>query len=217
VKGIFITFEGPDGSGKTTQLRRVAQTLMKRGIPCTTTREPGGTPISDAIRSILLNPENRNMNAWTELLLYTASRAQLVAEVIRPALERGDVVLCDRYIDATIAYQGKGLGIDPETVRHLSEIATGKLWPDRTYLIDVPARLGLQRIRSARRGAYNGRLDRIESRQIMYHERVREAFLEIARRESRCLVIDGTGPEDVVYERIWDDLRHLLEGRGFRP
>ncbi|MBL0389038.1 dTMP kinase [Tumebacillus sp. ITR2] len=205
--GLFITLEGPDGSGKSTQIRRLSELLGHSGIEVHTTREPGGTPISDQIRSMLLNPENRAMTAKTEMLLYAASRAQHVAEVIRPALEQGRVILCDRYIDASLAYQATGLGIPLEEVRSINQHATDGLWPTRTYLIDVPSELGLQR-------AFAGRgkcLDRIEQRDLEYHRRVREQFLQIAKEEpDRIVVIDGTQSVEAVTEAIWQDIRRYL-------
>ena len=152
--GLFITMEGPDGSGKSTQIRLLSERLNASGIHYLTTREPGGTPISDAIRALLLDPDNKAMVAKTEALLYAASRAQHVAEVIRPALEQGSVVLCDRYIDASLAYQAVGLGLSADYVRRLSVEATDGLWPTRTYLIDVPAQMGIDRAtQTPRRGA----------------------------------------------------------------
>jgi len=205
--GLFITLEGPDGSGKSTQIRMLAERLSMSGIDYLTTREPGGTPISDAIRSILLDPANASMVAKTEALLYAASRAQHVAEVIRPALERGQFVLCDRYIDASMSYQAAGLGLSPEYVRQLSEDATDGLWPSRTYLIDVPADIGIQRAASGR----GMQLDRIEQRDLEYHNRVREQFLSIAEQErDRVCVIDGTQPIQEVADAIWEDLRRFL-------
>lgn len=205
--GLFITLEGPDGSGKSTQIRLLAERLRESGIDYLTTREPGGTPISDQIRGILLDPANGSMVGKTEALLYAASRAQHVAEVIRPALERGTLVLCDRYIDASMAYQAAGLGLSPDYVRGLSEAATDGLWPSRTYMIDVPAAIGIERA-AAGRGA---QLDRIEQRDLEYHNRVREQFLRIADKErDRVHVIDGTQPVQEVADAIWEDLRRFL-------
>jgi dTMP kinase len=205
--GLFFTMEGPDGGGKSTQIRRLAARLGENGIRYLTTREPGGTPISDKIRAVLLDPSHGEMAPKTEALLYAASRAQHVAEVIRPALQRGEVVLCDRYIDASLAYQAAGLELPYEYVRRLSEEATDGLWPTRTYLIDVPVEVGLERIAKSRGLG----LDRIEQRDLRYHQRVREQFLEIAAAEpERVLVLDGTRSEDEVAERIWQDVRRFL-------
>jgi dTMP kinase len=205
--GLFLTLEGPDGSGKSTQIRRLAERLGEYGIKYMTTREPGGTPISDQIRSLLLDPNNGAMVAKTEALLYAASRAQHVAEVIRPALLRGEVVLCDRYIDASLAYQATGLGLSPDYVRRLNEDATDGLWPNRTYLIDVQAEIGIERVAKSR----GARLDRIEQRDIAYHNRVRNEFLRMAEENpERFCVIDGTQSEDEVLEAIWKDIRRFL-------
>ncbi|MDI3256735.1 MAG: dTMP kinase [Kyrpidia sp.] len=206
--GIFITFEGPDGAGKSTQVARLSERLRGVGIRCITTREPGGTAISDRIRSILLDPSHREMAPRTEALLYAASRAQLVSQLIRPSLEGGAVVICDRYVDASLAYQG-ALGLDREALRALNRWATGGLTPDRTYLLDVPAALGLNRVKAARRAAFGG-VDRIEERDVGYHEAVRRWFLDQARRSRRYLLIDGTRSVDEVAEEIWQDVRVVL-------
>jgi dTMP kinase len=204
---LFVTLEGPDGSGKSTQIARLAARLGEKGIEHVTTREPGGTPISDQIRALLLDPQNKAMVAKTEALLYAASRAQHVAEVIRPALARGEVVLCDRYIDASIAYQATGLGLSIDYVRRLNEEATDGLWPHRTYLIDVPCELGITRAAHARGGG----LDRIEQRDLTYHQRVREQFLLLAKEQpERFCLIDGTKPLDEVTEAIWEDMSRFL-------
>ncbi|KEO81440.1 dTMP kinase [Tumebacillus flagellatus] len=209
--GLFITLEGPDGSGKSTQIRRLSELVGRLEIEVQTTREPGGTPISDQIRSMLLNPENHAMTAKTEMLLYAASRAQHVAEVIRPALAAGRVILCDRYIDASLAYQATGLGLSLEEVRHINSIATDGLWPTRTYMIDVPCEIGLERAFASRGKS----LDRIEQRDLEYHRRVRDQFLQIAKEEpNRIVIIDGTQPVEAVTEAIWQDLRQHLRRSG---
>ncbi|MFC4768515.1 dTMP kinase [Effusibacillus consociatus] len=202
MSGLFITFEGPDGAGKSTQLRLLANHLDSLGIAYITTREPGGTPISDKIRALLLDPENSAMAPKTEAFLYAASRAQHVEEVIRPALARGKVVLCDRYIDASIAYQAVGLGLSPKMIRRWSEEATDGLWPVRTFLIDIPPDQGLTRIQS------RGGPDRIEGRDLSYHSRVRETFLALASQEpNRFVVLDGTK----TIQEIADQVRHEMQ------
>lgn len=205
--GVFITFEGPDGAGKSTQVALLASRLQKACIRCITTREPGGTPISDKIRAILLDPHHREMTPRTEALLYAASRAQLVGEFIRPHLERGDVVICDRYVDASLAYQG-ALGLDRKELARLNHWATDGLEPLRTYLIDVPAEVGLDRVRT--RHSMYGVMDRIEERSIEYHEAVRRWFLGQAQTSPRYRVIDGTMPPEMVSEAIWRDVKSLL-------
>lgn len=206
-RGFFITFEGPDGSGKSTQIRAIADRLQQLGIGYITTREPGGTFISDQIRTLLLNPANQGMTPETEALLYAASRAQHVAEVIRPALDQGLVVLCDRYIDASIAYQACGLGLSPHMIRRWSEEATGGLWPDRTILVDLPAQVGIDRIAQNRQG-----LDRIEARSVDYHSMVRNMFLELAAAEpERFLTVSGQHPPEQVTDAIWADLHQRIQ------
>jgi dTMP kinase len=208
VTGIFLTFEGPDGAGKSTQVRLLANQLERMGIPYITTREPGGTPIADKIRAVLLDPAHSEMAPMTEVLLYAASRAQHVEEVIRPALAQGRVVICDRYIDASIAYQATGLGLKRELIQRISEEATGSLWPDRTYLIDVPAEIGLARAAGSRQGG----LDRIESRGLDYHRRVRQTFLSLANEYSqRFLLIDGTQSVEEIHAAIWKDVQTLFK------
>lgn len=203
--GLFITLEGPDGAGKSTQLRLLANHLGELGIPYITTREPGGTSISDKIRTILLDPQNSSMVPKTEALLYAASRAQHVAEVIRPAIERGEIVICDRYIDASTAYQAVGLGISAAIIRRWNEEATDGLWPDRTFLIDLPPKEGLSRIKS------RGSLDRIEGRDLAYHQKVRDTFLQLAASEpSRFVVLDGTETIEELAARIRHEMDILL-------
>lgn len=196
-KGVFITFEGVEGCGKSTQVRRLQQHLVKLGRDVHVTREPGGTPIAEAIRAILLDCAHARMQPMTELLLYAAARAQHVAEVIAPALEAGKTVLCDRFADSTTAYQGAGRGVDPELVSLVHRLATHGVWPDLTIVLDVPAEVGL-----ARAQAGSG-LDRIEKECIEFHRQVREGFLDIARDDARRVcVVDGTGSEQDVAETI---------------
>lgn len=205
MEGLFITFEGPDGSGKTTQIRRLAERLAANGRDIVLTREPGGTPIGDRIRELILSPAHTEMMDEAEILLYAASRAQHVREVIRPALARGAVVLCDRYVDASIAYQGYGLERDPEQVAAINRFATGGLRPHRTYLLDVPAEVSRERL-LARSGPAGQGLDRIEQKAKEYHERVREGFLRIAKAEpQRVLLVDANRTVDRIAAEIEDD------------
>jgi dTMP kinase len=212
VKGLFITFEGPDGSGKTTQMRRLGERLQGRGAEVVLTREPGGTAIGDRIREILLSPEHREMKNETEVLLYAASRAQHVFEVIVPALRRGAIVICDRFIDASMAYQGYGLGERPEQVAEISRYAAGGLQPDRTYLLDVPVEVSRERLLARAMSAGNSGLDRIEQKEIEYHQRVRDGFLLIARTDAhRVLLVNANRSIDEIAADINGDCDRLLE------
>ncbi|MCI3923292.1 dTMP kinase [Paenibacillus sp. TRM 82003] len=206
MEGLFITFEGPDGSGKTTQIRRLAERLKAEGRDVVLTREPGGTPISDRIRELILSPEHTEMMDETEVLLYAASRAQHVREVIAPAMSRDAVVLCDRFVDASIAYQAYGLRRDPEQVAEINRFATGGLRPHRTYLLDVPAEVSRERLLARSGQAGQPGLDRIEQKEKEYHERVREGFLRIARAEpQRVLLVDATRAVESIAAEIDED------------
>ena len=197
MSGFFITFEGIEGCGKSTQIALLRDCLAESGHSVLVTREPGGTPIAEAIRDVLLDPAHGAMGATAELLLYEAARAQHVHEKIAPALEAGQVVLCDRFADSTTAYQGAGRGIDPAILNTLHRMATGGIWPDLTLLIDLPVALGLERARE------RGRRDRIEQESIEFHQRVREGFLSLARDEpERIRVIAGDAPVETVHEAV---------------
>lgn len=176
--GVFITFEGPDGCGKTTQSKCIYDSLRRRKIPVILTREPGGTRLGDKVRKILLDPETGKITALSELLLYMAGRAQHVETIIRPALAKGMVVLCDRFIDASEAYQGYGRGVPLPFVRELNRISTSGLFPHRTILIDVEPKRALAVASSRTKGK-----DRMELLGISFHKRVRKGYLEIAARE----------------------------------
>jgi dTMP kinase len=206
-RGMFITFEGVEGCGKSTQIARLQQHLETRGHSVVVTREPGGTPIAEAIRALLLDPLNHAMSPVTELLLYEAARAQHVAERIRPALDNGFVVLCDRFADSTTAYQGAGRGLSPDVVGRLHDIATQGLHPDLTIVLDVPADVGLSR--ATQTGS-----DRMELEALEFHERVRIEFLRLAKEEpARVIVIDGMQDVDAVADAI----RALVDARLEAP
>ncbi|MFN8499323.1 MAG: dTMP kinase [Anaerolineae bacterium] len=200
-RGMFITFEGAEGSGKSTQARQLAEWLQSQGASVLFTREPGGTPIADQIRHIILTPDNTAMVPQAEALLYSASRAQHVAERIRPALAAGQIVVCDRFADSTLAYQGYGLGLDLTMLRVVTQFATGGLSPDLTIYLDCPVEIGLARKRAAAR--IGGEWNRLDRKPIEYHERVRAGYLELARIESRrWLIIDATGPVESVQDAV---------------
>lgn len=192
-RGRFITFEGIDGCGKTTQFRMLGNWLRERGAEAVETVEPGGTAIGQQIRKILLDPANADIQPRTELLLYFASRAQNVEQVIRPALEAGRIVLCDRFTDSTLVYQGAGRGIDTNVVLDLDRIACRGLKPDITLLIDIDLETSLARAK--RRNERSGNSEsRIDEENAAFHDRVRKGYLELARSEpDRFVVIDGRG------------------------
>ncbi|WP_310582278.1 dTMP kinase [Deinococcus sp.] len=212
--GLFLTFEGPEGAGKSTQIRLLAARLEVArleaarlkfgGAAHLLTREPGGTPTGDRLRELVLDSRSR-VSAMTEFLIYSASRAQLVHEVVRPALERGQVVVCDRYVDSSYAYQGYGRGLDMAQLRAVSEAATGGLTPNLTILLDLDPALGLKR------AARVNTPDRIEAAGLEFHGRVRQGFLALAAAEpGRFLLLDAAQPEDALAERIWQAVQALL-------
>ncbi|GAA5345708.1 dTMP kinase [Planifilum fimeticola] len=204
--GCLITLEGPEGGGKSTQVALLRDFLERAGVPCTVVREPGGTAIGDRIREILLDPRAADMTVRTEILLYAASRAQLVEQVILPALRRGEVVLCDRFVDSSLAYQGFGAPWDREEIRLVNRVATGGLRPDRTYLLDVPVEESIRRLQSRGRG-----IDRIEQKGKKFHERVRQGFLRLAQAEpDRFLVVDASRPAEEVFHLLRRDLEKLI-------
>lgn len=206
--GTFITVEGPDGAGKTTQLQLLADHLKAKGYEIVMTREPGGTRIGNEIRSLILNPDFKEMDEMTEILLYAASRAQHVNELIRPALEAGKIVLCDRFIDASIAYQGYGLGYSIEQVQEINRQATNDLTPDRTYLFDLTV------ADSKRRMVERGALDRIEQRDDDFRQRVYEGFLTLAEQEpERIQLVDANHSIDDLQQILRQDVLTYLEKR----
>lgn len=200
---MFITFEGTEGSGKTTQINHLANKLSEAGYSVQNTREPGGSNVGNQIREILLDPVNERLSATSELLLYAASRAQHVREVIVPALKNGKIVISDRFSDATVAYQGYGRNLDLVLINHLNQIATGGLVPDLTFLLNLPIEIGLQRASTSR-----DELDRIERENLEFHERVQNGYLAIAKEgTNRIKIIDATQPIDVIFNEIWSILK----------
>jgi len=196
--GLFVTFEGGEGSGKSTQVTRLVERLAEAGLDPLVTREPGGTRLAEAIRALLLDP-GQAPGPVTEALLMEAARADLVSTLLRPALGQGRVVLCDRYGDSTLAYQGAGRGLDAGTLAAWNRIATGGLVPDLTFLFDVAPRLGL-----SRRATAEGRPNRLDLESEAFHTRVRERYLELARSEpGRFVVLDASRPADTLAEAVW--------------
>lgn len=204
--GLFITLEGPEGAGKSTNREYLAERLRAAGIEVVLTREPGGTPLAERIREVLLTPADEIMNADTELLLVFAARAQHLATVIRPALERGAVVLCDRFTDSTYAYQGAGRGLSLARIEALEDFVQGPLRPDLTLVFDLPVEVGLERA-SAR-----GRLDRFEQEGREFFQKVRQAFLKRAQAApERYFLVDASQPLAEVQRSLDGLLPQLLE------
>ena len=203
----FVTFEGVEGCGKSTQLSRAAEMLRQSGHSVLATREPGGTDIGRRIREILMDVSHDNLEPAAEWLLIEADRRQHVAESLRPALARGEFVLCDRFSDSTEAYQGAGRGLDRDAVRFVDAIARDGLVPDLTLLYDLPPEVGLRRARER-----DGRTGRFESAEVSFHERVRASYLAIAKREpGRVVVIEADGTPEDVFQETWNALRRRLE------
>lgn len=209
-RGFFVAFEGPEGAGKSTQIARLVDRLEAAGIDAVQTREPGGTRAGDRIREVILDPD-LDVAPMTEFLLYSASRAQLMREVIRPALDAGRTVISDRFAGASLAYQGFGRGVDLEFIRMLTTRVTGGVAPDLTLLLDLDVGVGLERV--ARRGAR----DRLERADAAFHERVRRGFAEIAAADPSWLVVDGALPPDDLAEHVWKAMRDRHPALGAAP
>ena len=194
---MFITFEGPEGSGKSTQLPKLAQFLEESGLSVVKTREPGGTKIGDQIREVLVRMDNTELHPRTEILLFLAARAQLVEELIIPSLQEGKIILCDRYGDSTLAYQGYGHGLDLETLRAMLHFATGGLKPDLTILLDVDVMTGLKRKK------IKDEWNRLDAFELSFHERVREGYHILAGQEpERWKIVDATQEPEQVQKEI---------------
>ena len=209
----FITFEGGEGSGKTTQIKLTADWLRERGIPILSTVEPGGTPLGRKIREILLNRGSWAIGAEAELLLFAAARAQHVREAILPALERGQWVLCDRFADATMAYQGFGRGLDADFIRTLNAFSAQALKPEMTLLFDLPVESGLARAKKRASGVRpEAAEDRFEQEERAFHGRIREGYLSLAAAEpERFRIIDGAGSVETVHREVCCCLEALLQ------
>ncbi len=203
---MFITLEGPEGSGKSTQIRRLAKRLEAMGYPVVTTREPGGTPIGDQIRHVLVRLENKELHPRTEILLFLAARAQLVEQGIKPALQDGKIILCDRYGDSTLAYQGYGHGLDLEQLRQMLDFATDHLKPDLTILLDLDVKTGLMRKKA------EDEWNRLDAYEVLFHERVREGYLKLAHEEpERWRIVDASQGIDAVQEDLFQIILDALK------
>ena len=210
---MFITLEGIEGSGKTTQISRLVEFLEDRGIECVTTRQPGGTLIGKNIRSILLDPANSALEPLAELLLYMADRAQHINELIRPALQNGKTVVCDRYFDATLVYQGFARGLSIELIGQLHQILFDDLKPDVTLLLDLPPQVGLERAwQQLNNGQRSGDESRFEAEALAFHEKVRSGYLELARLEpDRFRIVDAAQSPDEVFTAIREIVSSILK------
>ena len=206
--GFFITFEGCEGCGKSTQSRYLLKRLSQAGISIKLTREPGGTVLGDEIRHVLKRRRQDNITPEAEMLLFAACRIQLITEIIQPGLQKDNVIICDRYTDSTIAYQGYGRGIDLPTIETINELATKSIKPDLTILLDIPAHEGLSR-------KSNRSEDRFETEDIAFHEKVRNGYLKLAAQEpERWFVIDATLPKAKISNIIWDKVNQLLQTKN---
>ncbi|MBW3098368.1 dTMP kinase [Pseudohoeflea coraliihabitans] len=208
-RGCFITFEGGEGAGKSTQIDRLASVLRRRGHDVLVTREPGGSPGAEAVRHVLLSSQAEEFGVRMEAMLFAAARSDHVEEVIRPALEEGTVVLCDRFLDSTRVYQGVASNLEPQFLANLERIAVNGVTPDLTLILDVPTEIGLARARK-RGGAAHP--DRFEKEEASMHQKRREAFRELAQKEpQRCKLIDGTLGEDAVALAILEEVDRVLQ------
>lgn len=210
---MFITFEGPDGSGKTTQMRLLHAHFQARGRRSVLTREPGGTPIGEMVRQILLSPQHAEMSPETEFLLFSAARAQHVRQVIGPQLASGAIVLCDRFADSSLAYQGYARGLDLDSLRDITRFATGGLSPDLTFYFDLDVRTGIQRKRGD-----GAPLDRLDAQALDFHERVRSGYLELAAQApARWVVLDAAEAPETVQVRLRQRVENCLAARERGP
>lgn len=202
-RGVFITFEGPEGSGKSTHSKKLCDFLRQKGFKVLYTREPGGTTISEKIRKVLLDPKNKKMDVVCEMLLYMAARADIVEQKILPALKKGKIVVCDRFLDATLVYQGYAGGFDLDIIQKIGKVVTKRVSPDITLVLDIDAKKGLLRAGKVK--------DRIERKSLPYHKKVREGYLALARKEpKRVKVVNAEGDVGEVQEEIRDMVLKLL-------
>jgi len=204
MRGKFITFEGSEGSGKSTQINMIKRYLRGKGKKVLFVREPGGVRISEMIRKILLDVKNTEMGSECETLLYMSARAQLVEEVVKPALKQGKIVLCDRFLDSTVVYQGFGAGIDINEIKRIGRFAIQNIRPDLTIVFDIPTKTGLSRIKGVK--------DRIEKRTIHYHDKVRNGYLKLAKSEpKRIKVIKVNKDKNQIHEIVKDKIKRALK------
>lgn len=211
-RGLFVTFEGTEGSGKSTQMRIAVERLRREGYPVTENQEPGATAIGKKIRHILLDPENRDMAPMTELLLMFASRAQAAAEIIQPALDHHQIVVSDRFTDSTLAYQGAARGVGFEVVRQTHQLALGDLFPHLTICLMVDVLQGLERARERNEGSQAVE-SRIDDQSLDFHRRVLEGYRQIGAAEpQRFRLVDGSGSVETVAGRVWNELQAVLAG-----
>ncbi len=203
MQGIFITLEGPDGAGKTTVIKKLSEQLMKEiNMEVVTTREPGGIPIAEEIRQVILDPKNNEMDERTEALLYAAARRQHLVQKVLPSLEAGKIVLCDRFIDSSIAYQGVGRGIGKTEVQKINDFAIEGHYPDLTIYLDVPSEIGLERINKGRK---QSELDRLDNESLDFHKKVRSAYLDLVKEHSeRIVLIDTEDNIEKVVKNCYD-------------
>lgn len=204
MEGLFITFEGLEGAGKSTQAKLLADKLTEAGYPVTLVREPGGTNVGEAIRGLLADPQYDDMSPLAEVFLFAASRTQLVQQVIRPKLGEGTIVICDRFNDATLAYQGYGRGVHPTQLREISDICSWGVHPDLTFLLDIEPARGLNRVRT-RSVETLTKLDRFENLDLGFFEKVRDGYMAISQEEPfRFRVLDGTGDVEPISKKIFE-------------
>lgn len=209
--GFFITFEGIEGCGKSTQVRLLSEALKGQDVACVVTREPGGTSIGSKIREILLNPDHKGMAPEAELLLYAADRAQHIREVIKPAVDTGKVVICDRFTDATIAYQGFGRGLDMSLIHELNRIASLGITPDLTLLLDCPVETGIGRALERNSKNSHAKDGRFEEEALSFHQRVRDGYLNISRSEpDRVKVIDASKDVETMQKAILEIVKNFI-------
>jgi dTMP kinase len=208
---MFVTFEGIEGCGKTTQIKRFADTLKRQGIPLITTFEPGGTRIGNDIRRILLDTRNEDLTPLTELILYAADRAQHIEEVIKPALDRGEWVICDRFVDATLAYQGAARSQDMRLIQILNEKSTRGISPDMTFLLDCPVEIGLERAMKRNEALSHQGQDRFEKETLDFHSKVRKGYLDLANEHTeRFVIIDASLSMDAMEKEIFKHIEPHL-------